>query len=95
MLRYSQVWWKLIALVINLLAEVHLQVLLQLLKSHSRWISDVRVCVGTLTFQVPLLIALQETIHHPVRYGGCSRVLLQLKQKPLWHNSAVKELVVF
>lgn len=25
------------------------------------------VCVGTLTFQVQLLIALQETIHHPVK----------------------------
>lgn len=25
------------------------------------------VCVGTLTFQVQLLIALQETIHHPIK----------------------------
>lgn len=53
------------------------------------------VCVGTLTFQVHLLIALQETIHHPVKWCGGSHVLFQLKQKPLWHNSAVKQLVVF
>lgn len=58
------------AWVTNLLAELRLQVLLQL--CNRPWVTlgsflDVCVCVGTLTFQVQLLTALQETIHHPVK----------------------------